>query len=129
VFYIPYRSSTSLQRIWLNYYADFASNCKLTADKSIECQYKSADQRLLSVKVYPKRKFPTDVVAQVKVGIDPKHANKMDTDFNALLSDGKQALALASMIVATTKNWSHVFILKANQAISRILRGIIMVHW
>jgi len=55
----------------------------------------SADQRLLSVKVYPKQKFPTDVVAQVKVGIDPKYANKMDTDFYALLSDGKQAIGFS----------------------------------
>ncbi|XP_065882972.1 uncharacterized protein [Dysidea avara] len=77
---------------YLAKYADLASNCKLTSDKSIECKYKSAYQRLLSVKVYPKQKLPTDVVAEVKIGINPKYANKMDTDFYALLSDGKQAI-------------------------------------
>lgn len=76
-------------------FADLASNCELTSDKSIECKYKSASQRLLSVKVYPKQKNPTDVVAKVKVGIDPKYANKMDTDFYALLSDGEQAIGFS----------------------------------
>ena len=71
---------------YLAKYADLASNCELTSDKSIECKYKSAFQRLLSVKVYPKQNLPTDVVAEVKVGFDPKYANKMDTDFYALLS-------------------------------------------
>ena len=77
---------------YLAKYGNLASNCKLTSDKSIECKYKSDFQRLLSVKVFPKQKLPTDVVAQVKVGIDPEHANKRDTDFYVLLSDWKQAI-------------------------------------
>ena len=67
----------------------------MTSDKSIECNYKSDFQCLLSVNVYPKQKLPIDVLAQVKVGINPERANKMDTDFYTLLSDGKQAIGFS----------------------------------
>ena len=72
--------------------------------------------------MYPKQNLPTDVLAEVKVGIDPKYANKMDTDFMHFSLMENKLLDLVSMIVATTNNWNHVFMLKANQAIpSRIL--------
>ena len=76
-------------------YAELAPNCYLTYDKSIECKYKTPYQRLLSINVFPPQEAPVNVLAEVKVGINPKYANKYDNDFYAFLSDGHQAVGFS----------------------------------
>ena len=76
---------------YLAQYAYLASNCYLTSDKLIKCNYYTAHQRLLSIDVFPKQDYPTDVIVDVKIGVDPKYANKDDVDFYVYISDGKYA--------------------------------------
>ena len=64
-------------------------NCEIAEDESIDCTYASKYQRMLSV---PLGVYQGDVVADVTLGINPKYANIMDTDFFVLLSDGSQAV-------------------------------------
>ncbi|XP_065883507.1 uncharacterized protein [Dysidea avara] len=68
-------------------------NCGLLSDKSIQCNYSSPFQQLLTVPVLPKdyTSAGTHVIAEVKLGIDSARANKHDTDFYLLLSDGYYA--------------------------------------
>ena len=76
---------------YLAQYADLASNCYLSSDKSIKCNYYTAHQRLLSIDVFPPQDYPTDVIVDVKIGVDPKYANEQDVDFFVYISDGKYA--------------------------------------
>jgi len=67
-----------------------APNCVLLPDQSsIECNYTSPFQQLLTVPILPKHYISagTHVLAEVKLGINSARANKYDTDFYLLLSD------------------------------------------
>ena len=71
-----------------------APNCALLSDKSsIECNYTSPFQQLLTVPVLPKHytSAGTHFIGEVKLGINSARANKYDTDFYVLLSDGYYA--------------------------------------
>ena len=91
-FFFLYIQRQYFSGLFLAKYATLADNCYLTYDKSIECKYKSPFQRLLSISVFPPQEYPTNVLVQVKIGINTKYANKRDIDFYTLLSDGYHAM-------------------------------------
>ena len=70
-----------------------ASNCELLSDKSIECHIHGPFERLLSMPVLAAgyTSVGTHVIADVKLGINPKYGNQRDSDFYILLSDGTDA--------------------------------------
>jgi len=74
---------------YLALHGSMVPNCKIAEDESIDCIYASPFQRLLSV---PLGVYQGDVVADITLGINPKYANVMDTDFLVLLSDGSRAV-------------------------------------
>ena len=86
-------------------YAKLAPNCYLSYDKSIECKYKTPYQRLLSINIFPPQEYPTDVLVEVKLGINTKYANKRDVDFYTLLSDGHHAIGFGVYDRSNYKNY------------------------
>ena len=74
---------------YLALHGNMVPNCRIAEDESIDCTFASRFQRLLSV---PLGVYQDDVVAEITLGINPKYANIMDSDFFVLLSDGSQAV-------------------------------------
>ena len=85
---------------YLASHGNMVSNCKIAEDESIDCYFVRPFQRLLSV---PIGSYPHHVFADITLGINPKYANVMDTDFFVLISDASQA---TGFIVPDHTNYS-----------------------
>ena len=85
------------------YYGNMSKDCQISSqDDSIECTSSKPYERLFKL---PLGTYQDYVVADIKIGVNPKYGAKGDSDFYALLCDSNTGVGF---VVVDVKNYRYL---------------------